>query len=344
MAAIQADEIVIHPAFSMNQTDNTGGIINSSVTIPSNALEQIVEDISEAERWNGIVRHYKLFQKIGNPNNKVYKGAKLFIGLPLQGGYVASLIKGDFNDVWADVKNNRQYGCALTTSDLTAGIQQITIITKNVGHFQQNDLIAIISQSDPIDSTGRLEFARIDQPIESNGHELTLHIKKPLRYNYPVSRIVDGYISNTRVASCIEYEDVKGTAFVSDKTSVHGTTDINEVAINSIAGITQTLTFVFDSANNFQVVSNLADVALPSGQKTAVYEPQNEAYLLPYLSIPPSFWTNDGDGDWVAGDSVKISTNPCAMPFWLVITVPLESEQSELEMIELWSSGYSGSR
>lgn len=344
MAAITKAEITLHPALAMNQTETTGGVINNSITIVD-LQKGVLKDITAAQRVAGGEFFYKLFQKIGNIDNKIYGQAAMFLGDALQNDYVISLRAGSFTDVQSDVAAARNYGCGYLAVAVNANEQTIVINTRGAtyAHFQNGDLICITDYVDVDDITGNVEFAHIDEIPTWNGDECTIHIDTPLGYNYTTTRTVDTVEIRTRIASCIEFGDVIGSITTSDKTSAHGTVDETQVVPNSIAGISQTMTISFVSGLDFNVVSNVAGLTLPNGQKTTDYEPQNDDYILPYLTIPASFWTNDGAGDWVAGDTVKIHTNPCAMPFWIVIDVPSNSEASDLEIVNPWCNGTSGS-
>jgi hypothetical protein len=347
MAAIQASEIVTHPAAAMNQTNSAGGVINSDITIASGAIGNVIEDITEAERLNGIQRHYKLFAKIGNPDNKIYKQARIFLQHPLENDYYTSLIKGDFDELWNDISANRKYGSGnlKTGTALSPGDQTLIIDTRGVSyaHFQQNDLIVITDKLDTTDITGHSEFARINQPVSWNGDEATIHFDTPLRHAYADQRVLNNTTIKTHISSCIEYGDIKAQATITDNTSAHGTTDNSALIYNHIAAISQTITIAFQDTNNFTATSNIGGITLPAGQKTVLYEPQNPTYLKPYITIPATFWTNDGAGDWAAGDTLKISTTPAAIPYWLIIDIPPSSAASDLEIIDIWTDGYSGS-
>ncbi len=347
MPSIRSDEITTHPAIFMNQSNSAGGVINNSQFIASNVVAALISDISEAERLNGTIRYYKTFKKIGNPENKIYKSGMIYLAYPLQGQYTTSFLKGTFTDVWSDASGNREYGCGALSESTTLSVADQTIVIDTRGasyeHFQNGDLIVVSDQKNSLDVTGHIEFVRIDQNVSWNGDEATVHVDTPLRYAYNALRLHDGETIQTRIASCLEYGDVIGTAMSSNNTSVHGTTNDSTIVVNSIAGITQTFTITFDSSSEFNVVSNVSGITLPSGSKLTVYEPENPDYLEPYLTIPSSFWVNDGAGDWAAGDSVKINTNPCAMPMWIKIIIPAGAEAAELETVPTYTAGYSGS-
>ena len=167
--------------------------------------------------------------------------------------------------------------------------------------------------------------------------EIKLQFILILHYAYPVFRTVNDVVIKTRIASCIEYGDVQGTISTSDKTTAHGTVDESQVIVNSIAGTSQTLTITFDSGLDFNVVSNVSGLTLPI--KRPLITNHND-YLLPFLTIPAGFWTNDEAGDWVAGDTIH--TNPCAMPYWIVVYISANSEASDLELVSPYSNGISG--
>lgn len=345
MAVISSNDFVMHPSTNMNQTSGAGGIMDGTKTIATNQIAALVSDILASERLAGVTRKYKIFLKIGNTDDLTYKNASVWVASPLL-TYKLHLLKGTFTDVWADVSAQRKYGCGTLATAVLANAQTVVVNTDGASynHFQNGDLIAIFDQMTPTDSTGNLDLVRIDQAPAWNGDEVTLHFSTPLRSSYATSRLTGGVTVKTRIASCAEYGDVKGSATTSDKSSVHGTVDATKLSVDSIGGITQTATLTFENGTDFNVVSNLAGVTLPVGQKTSEYAPINPNYPgQPYFTVPTAFWTDDGSGSWTAGDSIKITTNPAALPIWVVIEVAAGSPASALEVIDLWNYGYSGS-
>lgn len=346
MPVISSNDFVIHPAISQNQTNGAGGIMDGTKTVSSNQIAALISDVLASERLAGVTRKYKVFNKVANTDDLTYKSACLWLASPLA-TYKAHILKGTFTDVWSDVQALRKYGCSTLATTVAENAQTVVVNTDGASyaHFQNGDLIAVYDQISPDDATGNLELVRIDQSPSWNGDEVTLHFDKPLRSGYSTTRTHAGVLVRTRVASCPEFGDVKGTATTSDKNSVHGTVDATKLSVDSVGGITQTLTLTFENGTDFNVVSNVASVGtLAVGQKTSEYAPINALYPgQPYVRIPVAFWTDDGNGSWTVGDSIKITTNPAAMPFWIVITIPANSPASSLETIDVWNYGYSGS-
>ncbi|MCP4701001.1 MAG: hypothetical protein GY862_29735 [Gammaproteobacteria bacterium] len=87
----------MHLAAAMNQTAGAGGKM-SNIAVAENVPAAVVDDISEAERAAGGERKYKIFFKVGNADNKTCQNALLYLGYPMTGGNVSSLIKGNFTD------------------------------------------------------------------------------------------------------------------------------------------------------------------------------------------------------------------------------------------------------
>ncbi|MCP4700790.1 MAG: hypothetical protein GY862_28640, partial [Gammaproteobacteria bacterium] len=210
------------------------------------------------------------------------------------------------------------YGCAnlKAATSLTAGDVTAVVNTRgqSYAHFQTGDTVAVFDQFNPEDITGHTEFKTLTN-VSWNGDEATLTFDSGLKYGYASSRTLEGNVVRTRVSSCVDYGDVLGSFSVTDKASAAGTyVETDTVKVDSIAGVTQTFTFTFDSATSFTVAGDSLG-ALPSGSTGSSYEPQNGDYTRQYLTVPPGFWT----GTWANGDSVKIHTNPCAMPHWVYI-------------------------
>ncbi|MCP4702557.1 MAG: hypothetical protein GY862_37715 [Gammaproteobacteria bacterium] len=339
--AIEAADVVQHMAVAMNQTGSAGGKM-SDITVAHDVMAGIIDDIAEAERVNGAERKYKIFFKIGNADNKTYQNAVLYSAFPLQGDCVSGLLKGTFADVWSDASGGRKYGCAdiKSATTLNAGDTTATVNTRgqSYGHFQAGDKVAAVDQTEPADITGHAGFKTLTA-ADWNGDQAALTFDSGLRYAYASSRRLNGVTVRTRVSSCIEYGNVIGAFSVSDKAGAEGAYAATDtVSVDSIAGITQTFTFTFDSSTSFAVAGD-SPGELPPGTAGSVYQPQNPDYLRPWLSVPPEFRT----GTWAAGDTVKIHTNPCAMPVWRHITVPPGTQSVDLERQYIWGNGHSGS-
>lgn len=338
--AIQSSDIVCHKAQTMNQTSSTGGKM-SNVTVANNVIGAVVDDITEAERSAGATRKYKLFYKVGNSEGRTYQNALLFLGYPLEGDCVASAIAGNFTDVWSDVSAGRKYGCANLKAATSIAVDATSAVVNTQGasfaHFQTGDTVAITDQLDPTDITGHVEFKTLTN-VAWNGDEATLTFDTGAKYAYASSRVLSGATIKTRIASCLSYGNVLGSLTVTDKVSAAGTYDATKVTVDSIAGITQTFTFTFDSATTFNVAGDTLG-SLAAGSTSSNYAPQNGDYSRPYLTVAPSFWT----GTWASGNSVKINTNPCAMPIWVYLNIPSGADAMDLEKVAVWGTGNSGS-
>ncbi|MCP4699598.1 MAG: hypothetical protein GY862_22525, partial [Gammaproteobacteria bacterium] len=151
---IESENFVMHLAAAMNQTAGAGGKM-SNITVAENVPAAVVDDISEAERTAGGERKYKVYHKVGNADNKTYQNAMLYLGYPLEGGNVSSLIKGNFTDSWSEVSGNRKYGCAnlKAATSLTAGDVTAVVNTRgqSYAHFQTGDTVAVFDQFNPED-------------------------------------------------------------------------------------------------------------------------------------------------------------------------------------------------
>ncbi|OQW92831.1 MAG: hypothetical protein BWK78_00445 [Thiotrichaceae bacterium IS1] len=351
MPAIQSSEIIIHPAVDTTQTNSAGGRMNKAITLVSNTIGNVFPDVEESQRLDGLVgvnaMRAKLFANIENQDNKTYRDATVFMGNASNFNYVQSIIKGDFSNVWADVGAGRKYGTGLLydapTYNSVTNTTSIRVATRGVGygHFATGDRIAITDKSLTTDNTGHLEFKQVTA-VSWNGDVAILTVSEPLRYSYATQRTLNAVTVYTRVASCATFGNVACTFAVTSNTSAHGTYDITKLSPRNKGAITQIITITFDSTTVFQAASNIEGIEIIGGNKNNIWEPTDnsgEAFLM----IAPEFWTNDGAGNWAAGDSIQIHTNPCALPFFLTLDVPAGAEPSELELAQFWINGYSGS-
>lgn len=351
MAAIQSIDIIQYASLDRTDTDNNGGRMNDQIILTSNTAGNLFPDVTETERLDGRTGtnalRAKIYPTVRNNENKTYKTAKLWIDEPLISNYVASVIEGNFADTWGDVKTNRKYGVGNIDSvpSYSGGTGKTTIVVNTKGasynHLQTGDLMVITDLATIDDATGKKEFFTAENVVYA-GDQATITVDGQLRNAYNTSRVVGSETVYTRVASCIEYGDVACTFSVTNNTSAHGTYDTNELLPRNVGAISQIITLTFTSATAFDAVSNISGVTLTSGNRTALWEPPNPDGGN-YLGVPASFWTNDGSGDWQAGDSVQIHTEPPSQPVFAVLDIPAGSIPVDLELFKIWGSGNSGS-
>ena len=163
-----------------------------------------------------------------------------------------------------------------------------------------------------------------------------------MRNTFAISRTVNSVTIYTRVASCIAAGDVKQTFSETGNTSAHGTSEVANILARNIGAISQIITITFTTATDFSAVSNQGGVSLTGGNRLSTWQPPNSLGGY-YLAVPSTFWPNDGSGDWQAGDSVQIHSEPPAIPVFCVIDVPASSVAVELDNFSIWAYGSSGS-
>ncbi|MFK5969280.1 MAG: hypothetical protein QM487_04065 [Candidatus Marithrix sp.] len=90
--------------------------------------------------WLGVYFTINILE--GNPDNKIYGDARIFLGDPLEGDYVINLKKGTFSDVWDDVSTDRNYGTGTLDTALNASDQTIVINIRGFAYdqFKNGDL------------------------------------------------------------------------------------------------------------------------------------------------------------------------------------------------------------
>ena len=350
--AIENSEFTMYVGVDTSQTDTAGGRMNHLTVIPSNAIEAALPVISANDRVNGVTQRAKLFYAIENIGHKTLLSTAQFLAYPYPvSGVVCSLIKGNFANVWGDVKNGRKYGCGVLASvpSYNATTDETTIVISTQGeayaHFAYNvsgvgNRIAITNMQTSSDSTGKLEFHTITAASYS-GSQCTVKFDGQLRHTYATSRVVNGVDVATRVASCVEHGDVTSTFSVANNTSINGTVDATKLQPRNVGCISQTITITFESSTSFQSVSNIAGVTLTGGSKNTTWSPTDTDGQA-YLAVLSAFWTNNGSGDWQAGDSIQIHTEPAAMPVFLVVEVAAGTDSFSPTSINLWSDGLSG--
>lgn len=333
--ALEPSEFTWYAAADTSDTDTTGGKLNYLRPVSPNTIGGFFETISTADRLDGVLKKAKFFAKVEGVGNFTFGDAKIYLYFAFpENGITLSLLPGTASNVYGDVKNGRKYGVGVLASTPTYNdvTDETTIVVSTKGeayhHFVYNangtgNKIAILDRSSPTDSTGHEEFHSIIAASYS-GSQCTLKISGQLRHSYATTRAVNGETIPTRVASCVEFGDVKCAYSVLNNTSINGTYDTTKLLPRNIGAINQTITITFESANSFVASSNVADITLTGGAKNTTWEPADLAGN-PYLAVPSSFWTNNGNGDWQAGDTVQIHTEPAAASVFVEIDVGANS-------------------
>lgn len=356
---ILSSELLLHPGTDRTQESTEGGRMDSSVTLTSARAAEVVRDITEAERTDGVLRHYKLFFHVANAGNTPYSSKpKIFLDAIMEGtDYVASLREGTQISTWADVSSAARTGTGTLNAPVSAGGSSLVVDTRGASyaHFQTGRIIFISDLADEADETGNRQYMKITARSWS-GDQVTLTVSRidedfneisgGLKYDFATSRIVSSETVKTRVGTALTYGDadgeVKGDAETSSNTSTHGTFDDTAVVVDFIGTVEQTVTLTFDSATTFTATSDVLG-ALAAGAKGSSYAPQNPNFSRPYFTIPAAAWTNDGSGDWQSGDSIQLHITPVAMPFHLDIDIPAGSAAAGIQLPSLVVDGVSGS-
>lgn len=323
----------------------TTGVLNKANPLGDNILAQVFGDVTDAERQVGTERNYKLFWNFEDPENLTAKNLLLYLFKPLTGDVVASLVYADHSDLWADVSASQKFGCANVAPGvtLTAGSSTSVLVNtrgQSYAHFVAGMKTILTNKADIDDLTGTSEVLTI-QSVSWNGDQATVTFTTPVKYSYADSRTVGADTVDTRLSSCVEFEDIQCGFSVTNNTSAHGTTDSAALLPRNFGAIHQTITATFDDANNFSAVSSTGEV-LNGGNKLTTWQPL-DASGNAYMAVPSTFWTNDGAGDWSAGDSVQIHTTPAAARFFVHLDVPINAAPIALETPDIFGLFYSGS-
>jgi hypothetical protein len=348
MPAIQASEIIMYPAISQTDGDTNGGRMNHLIELPSGSLG-VFPDIQEPQRLDGRVGAnavvQKLFRCVRNPENKTYSDALLFLQYPYQtAGYILELVKATHTQVWADVKTQRRYSVGTLNAAPTynATTQRTTFLVNTLGqafgHFVAGDDIVVTNLASAADATGTVETL-ICVSVTYSGTLATIICEGGLRYAYQPTRTSGGVVIPTRVASAINYGDVKCGFTTSNNTSVLGTFDASKIEPRNLGARHQTITLSFNSATAFTAVSNLSELGtLTSGSISGTWSPVDAA-ARQMLSVPANAW----GGSWASGDSIQIHTTPPAMPVFFCTQVQAGAAAFERETIAILDIGHSSS-
>ena len=310
--SIIASEIIWKKSATNDDTSSNGGrMVNT--TINDGVKNNIIPDVSQSERTNGVTRYRKAHIHIANDDDIALQEARIFIETSTLGDDSITIFEGTFTDTQSGISGSeQQYGGGPLNADVSASATTMDVLTEdvNLDVFVNGMLVRISDKTDVDDAGGKEEYVTLNAAVTYTGHVAHLTFTPALANSYLASA--------TRVSSVIEAGTIEATATAAVVTSGAGTFDDAQNIMDSIGTIEQDWTLTFDGAGGFTIVGDTVG-SVGSGTEAGGATPTNNDYAKPYFVINAAAF----GGTYANLDTVTFTTHPATIPLWYKQIVPL---------------------
>lgn len=281
--------------------------------IVSGVKNNIMPDVSAAQRAAGVEHYRKAFIGVRNADNLSLVDPKISIEIGTPGDSYYLLHPGTMTDTQATM-TGRPYGYGTLASSASANATSISVTSEadfsamSVKPFQAGDTIRIDARAN-VAAAGNSEYAEIDA-ISYDGDELTITL---------AAGLTNGYAAGVKVASVIEPADI--AAAYADLDTTGGVT-FNDTAhppvVPSLGGIHQTWTItVTDHLTGALSVVGDTVGSVGTGSTGVNLSPSNPQGGV-YFTLPAAGW----GGTPETGNTLVFTTLPAATAIWYHRIVP----------------------
>ena len=294
---------------------SNGGRLGLS-QISSGVAGNLFPAAGAAEQLAGSSKYRKLFLvNHSNPSDTAFD-AKVYMENYTPGADELVFCQGTQTDTQSAITGSEaKFGVGQLNANVIAGATSIAVSVHDWASlpiFRNGGLLRISDKPD-IASPGNTEFVYIhaSTPITNAGDLVTI----PL-----ATALVGGYTAvNTRVASVLEYGDLKATFDNWVETSGAGTYDevTYPLGLDNRGTIEQIWTVTFSSATNYTVSGDTVG-AVGSGTISTDFIPNNPNYSAPYFTLEQEGFA----GTWANGNTLVFRTHPAAIPLWMLRDIP----------------------
>lgn len=282
----------------------------SNVQSPSGIKNNILPDITLAERNAGMTRYRKMFIKVANGENIALTNARVFLQLPTPGEDSVTFFPGTQRDTQAAITGSeRLYGGGKLAVAVAAGGTTLQVATEAaaLNCIRTGDVIRVTDKP-AVTGAGSEEFLTVTA-VTYLGDVAEVTLAEPL---------VSSYGAGAIVSSVYAAGEVKALASAAQVTSAAGMVVGEMITCDSLATVEQDWTLTFTSATAFTIVGDtLGNIG--SGNTTSNSAPINPAHPgRSYFTIPAAAFS----GTFATGDRITFTTSPAAIPLWYRQVVP----------------------
>jgi len=304
-------DLILIKSIVVGSNANNGGRMSYN-QVTSNVLNNMFNNITQAERTAGATKYRKFFMRNKNSAGETAANSRFWISSRSTGGDYFRIKEGTNSDVQSDAEGYSNWlGTGYLTAPLSADSTTFEALFDTSDGVYNGSLIRIT------DNSGGEEFLTIENPggISWVGNTVTIVVTTPVRGTYPASQ-------NSLVMGVIDQGSLVASSDSWTETSVLGTYDEANYPIetNNVGTVEDTWTLTFSSAVAFSV-SGTNSGAIGSGTTGGDFSPIN---------------TNVGTGDyyfilraagfsgvWVLGETITFSTHHSSKSVWIKEIVPV---------------------
>jgi len=309
---ILAAEVKFYKSAEVSDAITNGGLM-SAIQSVSNVSENVFPSVPLAERTAGSTKYRKLFAKIASVSNETLQNSKIYLTQPSPGDDVVTIFAATQTDVQDDITGSEDhFGSGSLNASVLAGVTSIDVLVEDDSLdriFRIGETIRISDQA-TVGGAGNEEYRELTG-VSYVGDVASLSFASGLANPYDSS---DSYVS-----SGVDAGNIVGSFDGFVVTSSAGAYDDSgsPVAVDSIAGIEDTITLTFTSATAFTAVGANAG-ALGSGTLGSDFSPNNADFGEPYFTLLSAGFS----GTFAASDTIVFNTHPASFGIWYKRTVP----------------------
>ncbi len=314
---MNSTDIIWHPALlNSNTAANNGGGMNRAAVIANDTKNNLLPNVSQTERTNGVTRNRKAFVHVAPTVNTDLLNVKVFIDKVTPGDDYVLLKTGTFVDKESDAAMSRPYGIAILNTAASASDTTVVVRCENAAGytsltpFRSGDTVRIANR-DVMGSDGNEEYKVIDT-VTYGQNTTSIALTTALAHSYPTE--------TTCVSSVYMIDTITPLNTTPVTTSSAGvfanTLGLSHAGTPNAAW---TLTFTTTTAYTLNaIIDGVSSNWTGNTSATLTATATVGGATKTLLSLPSSLFS----GTWAQGDTVTFSTTPAAIPLWVTQIVP----------------------
>lgn len=294
----------------------SGGGRMSSTAITSGTKNNILPNVSLAERSAGITRYRKRFLHVTNTEELTLIDPKIFLDQQTTGDDAVLIFAGTQTDTVADLAGSeRLYGTGKLDTSLTIGGQVVKVLTEGAAfnYFRNGDKIRISNMANVEATVGNDQYVTISSVPTYAGSVATFNILETIQYNFDAA--------STRVASLLPTSDMKASV-TSLAVATVGSGDFDGVLhpIQTFNLSTIQQNWVLTVKGGGTQVNVVGDTVGDQGDFSLSTDisPANPVLLSAYFTLPVAGLS----GTFANGDTISFTTIPNSFGIWFKQVVP----------------------
>lgn len=313
MSILQA-ELKLYKAAQNSDTAGSNGGVASYNEIVTSVNNNLLPDVSQAQRVAGVTQFRKAFFKNLNAAELVLLNTRIFVENYTPADDAVYFHAGNDTNLQSALTGSENlYGCGKLDANVSAAATTMTVLIEQPSpQFFRNGDVIRISDKATIDGAGNEEFVTVSGAPSPAGSVITLTFTPAL---------ANGYLATAaRVSNCYAYGSLGATVDTIVATTV-GSGDYDNITYpaegRNVGTVYDTWTLTFTSATAYNCVGALTG-SLAAGSTLSNYSPSNTNVSSPYFYLYGAGFT----GAWQAGDTMTFTTHPAHAPIWVKRIVP----------------------